>query len=165
MGNPLPAGYVSYPPLPDSDRLETAKHHLHMMVFGVETRPKGFDSDGVTWLVEQFLRFVSKFRGPGDIPTMQHMWVRRHKLTPTPFGRKRSQHLVFLCKSLKSLLEIPGEKPMKLIYDTYEELFRTLYDLVEEFRTKMEEMKHPDLESFKRELERVSDYHRAAKWY
>ncbi|MFN8180136.1 MAG: hypothetical protein U0167_19565 [bacterium] len=165
MGAPLPAGTVIYPPLPDSERLDTAKHYLNQMIFGVETRPKGFDYYGVTWLVENFLRFVSKFRGPGDIPTMQAMWVRRHKLPAVPFGRKRSQHLVFLIKTFKSLLDIPGEKPMKLIYDTYEEMTDTMFDLVEEFRAKMEAMNHVDLEKFKRELERVSDYHRAARWY
>lgn len=162
---PLPAGTVVYPELPDSERMDTAKHYLNQMIFGVETRPNGFDYNGVTWLVENFLRFVSKFRGPGDIPTMQHLWFRRHSVRAVPFGRKRSQHLVFLIKEFKNLVELPGPKPMKMIYDKYDEIRETLYDLVEDFRTKMEGMNHRDQEKFSRELERISNYHKAAKWY
>ena len=164
-GAPLPAGTVVYPSLPDRERLDTAKHYLTQMIFGVETRPDGFDYNGVTWLVENYLRFISKFRGPGDIPSLQHMWMRRHQLRAVPFGRKRSQHLVFLIKEFKSMLELPGEKPMKMIYDKYEEMSNTMFDLVEDFRTKMEGMGHRDLEKFTRELERVSNYHKAAKYY
>lgn len=155
---PLPAGHTVYPPLPSKDRLDSAVFYLDRMIFGVETRPDGFDVDGVTWLVESFLLFVGAFRGPGDVPTMHHMWVRRHSLRPVPFGRKRSQHLVFLIKELKYLLGNAGQPAIKIIYDKYDEVRTTLFEFVSEFRSAMESRNHRDKEKFTRELERVTTY-------
>ncbi len=162
---PLPAGTIVYPRLPSEERLESAKHYLKMMIFGVESRPKGFDVDGITWLVGNFLQFVTKFRGHGDVPTMHHLWTRRHKLRPVPHGRKRSQHLVSFVRQLQLMIDNPGEPNLKLIYDLYDEVRTTMYELVEEFRSAMEGMGHKDLGKFTRELERVTNYHKNNKWY
>lgn len=164
MGNaPLPAGYTVYPSLPNSNRLESSKHYLKMMIFGVETRPNGFDYSGVTWLVENYLQFIKKFRGWGDVPTMALLWKRGPGvIEPVPFNRKRSQHLVFLIRSLMSVME-PGYPP-KIIYDAHHELQDQLSQFVAEFRQKMKEMNHPDLAKFERELDRVQNFHRVSPW-
>ena len=159
---PLPAGYTVYPSLPSKDRLDSAKHYLSQMIFGVESRPKGFDYNGVTWLVDNYLRFVKKFRGHGEVPTLHHLWKRRHELKPVPFGRKRSQHLVHVIKTLISVME-PGYPP-KVVYEAHKEVREQLCQLVTEFRQKMEEMKHEDLGKFERELDRVANFHRVSPW-
>ena len=91
---------------------------------------------------------------------MHHMWVRRHTLRPVPHGRKRTQHLVFLIKELKYLLDNGGQPALKMIYDKYDEVRTTLFELVTEFRGAMESMNHRDKEKFTRELERVTTYRR-----
>ena len=133
----------------------TGMGRMKMMIFGVETRPKGFDVDGVIWLVENWLMLVAKFRGPGEVGPMKTLWFRRHQLRPTRGGMKRSAQLVQTLKQFNHFLH-PGERNQEGMYELYKELQTQMFELVEEFRSKMEEMNHKDLEKFKAELERVT---------
>jgi hypothetical protein len=160
---PLPAGYTVYPSLPNADRVETAKHYLKMMIFDVESRPKGFDYGGVTAMVGNYLMFIKKFRGHGEVGTLAILWKRGPSIiAPVPHGRKRSQQVVFLIRALMSVME-PGYPP-KVIYDAHKELQDQLSQFVADFRQKMKEMDHPDLAKFERELDRVQNFHRVSPW-
>ena len=153
---------VLYPNMPSSDRLETAKHYLKQMIFGVETRPKGFDYNGIIWLVENWLMFIKNFRGPGDVGPMHSYWFRRHTLRPVPAGRKRSAHLVVQIKLLQQFLH-PGEQNMQGLYEVFDETRTQMFELVEDFRKHMEEMEHEDLPKLLAELERVTNRAKA-RW-
>lgn len=152
-GSFAPAGTTLLRPLPNEEALESAKHYLSMMVFDVDTRPNGFDYDGIIALVGNFLKFVKYFRGPGEIPSMDHMWRRRQTLRPVPPGRKRTEHLVITVKQLRPLLSQNGQS-LEGMYSLYEELRLQMWELVTDFRMKMEAMKHPDLQRFTLNLDR-----------
>ena len=146
---------VLYPSMPRADAIELSKHYLKMMIFGVETRPNGFDSDGIMWLVENWLMLVKNFRGPGHVNALGAFWLRRHKLRPVPAGRKRTEHLVISLKQFNHFLN-PGEQNLEGVYKLFKELEVQMFELVEDFRGKMEGMNHKDLPRFVQELERVT---------
>ena len=147
MAAPLPAGYTVYPSMPDAHRLDVSRHYLKMMVFGVESRPDGFDYDGFLWIVEQWLMFIKNFRGPGDLTGMAFLWKRRHKLRPVPGGVKRSQHLVATLKQLNHFLN-PGETNLEGVYKMFDEVRTQMFEIVEAFRAEMERQNHKDLQKF-----------------
>lgn len=125
------------PSQPSEDRLEHAKHYVKMMIFGVETRPKGFDNDGITWLIENFIMMTKVIRGPGDPPTFQHMWTRKTDLRPVPGGKKRTEHLVDTLRRFNHFL-IPGDGNAKGMFELYFEIRTQMFELVDGYRRALE---------------------------
>jgi hypothetical protein len=148
-------GETFYPTTPNADRVAKGRHYLGLMIFGVETRPKGFDTDGITWLVENWLKFRISIRGPGDAMTMQAMWLRKHPLHTPPQGKKRTQHLVDTVKRLNQYLT-PNEQNPQAMYSILDDVQKQMYELVTDFRGQMEAMNHKDKDKFLAELRRVS---------
>jgi hypothetical protein len=148
-------GETFYPPTPNAEKVNKARHYLSQMIFGVETRPKGFDFSGITWLVQNWLTFRVVLRGPGDVSSMQLMWLKKHTLHTPPMGKKRTQHLVDTVKRLNQILN-PNEQNPQAMYSVITDVQTQMFELVTDFRGQMEAMNHRDKDRFLAELRRVT---------
>ncbi len=151
MGESAPT--VVYP-RPDYKKLDYAKHYLKMMIFAIDTRPDGFDYNGVMALVENWLMAIKNIRGEGDVAPIAAMFMRKWDLRPPKNGQKRSQQLREAVRQLSFFLH-PGEQNMEGLYEQFIEVRTQMYELVTDFRVRMEKMNHEDKNKFIHELERV----------
>lgn len=156
MSEPLPAGYTSYPDLPNAQRLDYSKHYINQILFGIRTRPDGFTYDSILWLIENWLMFLKNFRGPGEVGTRKHSYSRRRTPKAVPGGFKRSEHLA---RSLKILLQFlnPGEKNLEAVYKIYKDCDEQVYDLAEAARADLERRKDPALSKYIQGLDLLTE--------
>jgi hypothetical protein len=140
---------------PDPKKLENAKHYLKMMIFAVETRPKGFDYGGVMALVENWLMAVKMFRGEGDVAPIAALYMRRWDLRPPKSGMKRTEQLVQSVKTLSYFLT-PGEQNMAGLNEQYIEVRTQMFELVTDFRARLEaDGQRDNAAKLRNELERI----------
>lgn len=147
----------------DSDEIERAEHFLKMMIFAVDTRPKGFDSGGVVALVHNFLKFVRHFRGRGEIPTLELRWIRTETPRAIPTGYKRSQYLVRTVHRMKSVLK-PGDTDDDSLFNLYVELRLQMFEFVWEFRSRLQQQGAAEVRRFNTELQGVLTFARS-QWF
>jgi len=146
---------VLYPSLPNAQRIEYSKHYLKMILFAVETRPDGFDFNGIMAIVENWLMLGKNLRGELYPNGVQHMWIRQLEPRNVPHGRKRTQHLVDTLKRLNHFIH-PGEQNLEGLYELFKECEQQVFDLVWDFRGRMVDMNHRDLGRYVDALSRVT---------